>query len=502
MMAEHEKVVEGKELNPEYGLREESQDLMEEIVETIRIPEKNEENKAEEAGKMRVVERIQLEKSEDLYRVCHLAKSLYNRANFLIKTALEKNRYWVRYLELYRQLKTEQVFQALPTQTSQQILQMLDRNWKAFFKAIKDWKVHPEKYAVKPEPPGYKPKDGESLAIFTNQQCRLKEGCLYFPKKMKLPPVLINPERVIAFRQVRLLPRGSHYLLEIVYDRDVCPAPVDPARILALDLGLNNIVCGANNVGLRPFVVKGGAVKSINQFYNKMRAKYQSLKDKQQIKGETKRLQRIRRTRNNKIEDLFHQLSRAIINYCVQHTIGTIVVGYNEQWKTNCHLGKKNNQNFVSVPFHRLVHQLQYKATLVGIEVQRVSEAHTSKCSFLDGEPLEHHDRYVGTRIKRGLFRTQKGQIINADLNGSYNIMRKAFPEAITVDGIAGLGLVPYSVKLTELNQLDNLNTSVTTKSQKLFLADGIGGTMGTPFRFRSDKISTIQKKDKSKDSH
>lgn len=101
-------------------------------------------------------------------------------------------------------------------------------------------------------------------------------------------------------------------------------------------------------------------------------------------------------------------------------------------------------------------------------------------------------------RIKRGLFRTQKGQVINADLNRAYNIMRKAFPEAITVDGIAGLGLVPYSVKLTELNQLDNLNTSVTTKPQKLFLADGIGSTMGTPVRFRSDKILITQKKDKS----
>ena len=245
-------------------------------------------------------------------------------------------------------------------------------------------------------------------------------------------------------------------------------ADVDPERILALDLGVNNLVCGVNNVGLRPFVVKGGAVKSINQFYNKQRAKYQSLKDQQGIKGMTNRLSRITRNRNNRIGDLFHQLSHALIEYCLANHLGTIVVGYNPQWKSNCNLGKRNNQNFANMPFLKLVHQLQYKAVLLGLQVQQVLEDHTSKCGFLDNEPIEHWEAYVGKRIKRGLFRAKTGQVINADLNGAYNILRKAFPKSITPDGIVGLGFVPYAVKLTELNKKVNLNPPQTTQSRKL----------------------------------
>ncbi len=222
-----------------------------------------------------------------------------------------------------------------------------------------------------------------------------------------------------------------------------------------------------------PVCGEGRGSQIINQFYNKQRAKYQSLKDEQGIKGFTNRLSWITRNRNNQIQDLFHQLSRTLIEYCLTYHLGTIVVGYNPQWKLHCNMGKKNNQNFVNVPFHKLVHQLQYKATLLGIQVQQVLEDHTSKCSFLDNEPLEHREAYVGTRIKRGLFRTRTGQLINGDVNGAYNILRKAFPKGISPDGIVGLGFVPYSVKPTELNQLENLNPPQTMQSRKL-RADGI----------------------------
>jgi len=148
-------------------------------------------------------------------------------------------------------------------------------------------------------------------------------------------------------------------------------------------------------------------------------------------------------------------------------------------------MGKRNNQNFVNIPFHRLVSQIQYKAELVGIDVVKINEDHTSKCSFLDNEPIEHHDMYVGTRgvyrskaeggngkVSHGLFKTATGKIINSDVNGAYNILRKAFPKAIAADGIGGLGLVPYSVKFAELNNLTNLKS--TAKHSRKQNADGI----------------------------
>jgi len=148
-------------------------------------------------------------------------------------------------------------------------------------------------------------------------------------------------------------------------------------------------------------------------------------------------------------------------------------------------MGRKNNQNFANIPFHRLVNQIQYKAELVGIQLVKKNEDHTSKCSFLDNESIEHHDTYVGTRgvyrskknggdgkVSHGLFKTATGKIFNSDVNGAYNILRKAFPKAISADGIEGLGLVPYSVKFAELNNLTNLKSTV--KHSRKRSADGI----------------------------
>ena len=425
------------------------------------------------SGKIFLSERIQLKKSLQLYGLCHRAKNLYNQANHVIKTTLDTEGKWVRYVELYHNVKDSKNYKELPAQTAQQVMRLLDKNWTGFFRAIKDWRKIPEKYRKKPEPPRYKRKDGESIVIFTNQQCRIKGRFLHFPGKANLDPIKINKDRISHFQQVRLLPRGTYYVLEIVHEKEKKINPVDEKRIISIDLGLNNVVCVVNNAGLRPWVVKGGAIKSINQFYNKMRSKYQSIKDQQGIKFQTKRLRRLTRKRNNKISDLFHKLSRFIINYCLTNGFGTIVIGYNDRWKENCNMGRKNNQNFLNVPFHQLVQQIQYKAELDDIQVIKVDESHTSKCSFLDGEAIEHHDHYMGRRIKRGLFKSKKGKTINADVNGAYNILRKAFPKGINPDGIEGLGLVPYSVKITELKQSANL-ISATNEVPKAIKVDGI----------------------------
>ncbi len=447
--------------------------------------------------KMKLVERIQLQRTPQLNQLCHKSKDLYNQALFLIKKTYETEsnngrKKWMRYDELYENLKDSENYKTLPAQSAQQVLKLLDKNWKSFFKSIRQWRLHPEDFLKKPEPPKYKPKDGEILVIFTNQQCRIKRNKetnkseLVFPKEV-LPPVIVDGQRVpVKINQVRLIPlskfKSYNYTIEIVYEKEIEDAQLHKDRIMAIDLGLRNIVTVVTNIGLRPFIVRGGVIKSINQYYNKQRAAFQQMNAIYGIKYETKHLQKLRRTRNNKINDLFHKLSRAIIQYCVRWGIGTIVIGYNEGWKQHCNMGKRNNQNFVNIPFNRFVNEIQYKAALLKLAVVQVHEDHTSKCSFLDNEPIEHHKEYVGQRgvyvngkVCRGLFKTKEGKIINADVNGAFNILRRAFPEAVTTDGIEGLGLIPYAVKFAALEQFANLNLPQKALPE-VATADGIDG--------------------------
>jgi len=432
-----------------------------------------------------LTERIQLKKTKQLSHLCHLSKNLYNQGNYIIKTTLENEtengqRKWVRYLELYQNLQDSPNYRSLPSQVAQQTLRLLDRNWKSFFKAIKDWKKHPEKYQEKPEPPRYKPKDGEFLIIFTNLECRIKldkirnKFFLHFNSKANLPPVAVNGARIPprALKHVRILPRQIYYTLEIVYEKKSKPVKLEQNRKIGIDIGLRNIVTVVNNVGLQPWIVRGNAIMAINQYFNKARSKFQAMNAKHGNKLKTNRVIRLNQNRDNKIVDLFHKLSRCIINYCLKNSLGAITIGYNETWKQNINLGRRNNQNFVNIPFLKLINQIQYKAAVEGIQVVVIEESHTSKCSFIDGESIEHHEKYLGKRgvyvskknggkggIHTGLFKTATGLIINSDVNGAYNILKKAFPNAFA-DGIEGLGFTPCSVKFSELKKFVNLKST------------------------------------------
>ncbi len=447
---------------------------------------------------MLLTERIQLKKTHQLSHLCHLSKNLYNQGNYIIKTTLEngdKNgkSKWVGYLEVDKRLKDSPNYQGLPRHVAQQTLRLLERDWKSFFKAIEDWKENPSKYQKKPAPPRYKPKNGEHLIIFTNLECRIKYNIfrkkyfLHFNYKAKLPPVAVNGIRVPpnALRHARILPRHTYYILELVYKKWVKPLNLDITRKIGIDIGLRNLVTVVNNMGLRPWIVRGGPVKAINQYFNKLRGKIQAINGENGSNRKTNRSFRLRRIRDNKLTDLFHKLSRAIIDYCINNNFGAIAIGYNENWKQKINLGRRTNQNFVFVPFLPLINQIKYKAELVGIQVLMTEEGHTSKCSFFDNESIEHHDQYLGKRgvyvskknggkggIHTGLFRTATGLIINSDVNGAYNILKKAFPNAFA-DGLEGLGLVPCSVKFSELEQFVNLK-STEHALPKAVSADGI----------------------------
>ncbi len=279
-------------------------------------------------------EQIWLKPHQTISSLCHLSKNLYNESNYMVRQEFFKNKKWIRYNELYHILKISTNYKQLPAQTAQHVLKVLDRNWKAFFIAIKVWKEDKFKFNGKPRPPSYKPKNGQFMLVFTNQQVKLKSNILRLPKKVafRVKTRLADKTNI---REVRIIPKGIGYMVEIAYQKEIDPKLLNKNnkdRIISIDLGVRNLITIVNNNGLKPFIIKGGFVKSINQYYNKERARIQSVYDHQGIKT-GKAIQKLTIKRNRKINDNFHKTSRNIIKYCVHNDIGTVVIGYNPDWK-------------------------------------------------------------------------------------------------------------------------------------------------------------------------
>ena len=314
---------------------------------------------------------------------------------------------------------------------------------------MKTWKKHPEEFKGMPKPSKYKIKNGEFLLIFNNQQCKIEDGILKFPKIMNLEVETRLDD--VNLREVRIIPQGVEYLIEIVYERDIMDfAKGESKKIMGIDIGLRNIVTIGDSISREGIAVKGGVLKSINQYYNKEKARLKSISDRQnKDKRLTKREKRLFMKRNRKIKDIMHKLSRATVQYAETRNIDTIIIGHNNGWKQSANMGRVNNQNFVQIPFNTLINHIKYKAEEAGIHVIIQEEEHTSKCSFLDNESIEHHDEYMGKRIKRGIFRSRDGILMHADLNAVYNIIKKAIPEAFA-DGIEGTGFYPRSLSIPE----------------------------------------------------
>lgn len=393
---------------------------------------------------MQLTEQIQVKYSKELSHLCHCAKNLYNQANFHFRQFFFNLGEFINYYDLNYILKNSECYKSLPAQTSQQILQLVMQNWKSYFASLKEYKINPSKFLGRPKPPKYKQKNGENIVIFTNQNTRIQNGYIYFPKSTCLKPI---KTRITQYQQIRIIPQGSNYTLEIIYNYQEQDLGLNQNNVIGIDLGLNNLITMVNNIGKQPIIIKGKIVKSINQFYNKINSFLQSIKDKQGYEFQTKQQMIILKKRNNQIRDCFHKISHWIIQYCIQKDIGTIVIGYNQQWKQEINLGKRNNQNFVQISFAKLISMIEYKAKMIGIQVIIHEESYTSKCSFLDNESIEKHEIYQGKRIKRGLFRSKEGKVINADVNGALNITKKVFPNAFC-EGIEGLVLIPYSLEI------------------------------------------------------
>lgn len=422
---------------------------------------------------MQLTERHIINNSHSLYKecdeLCFKSKNLYNYALYLIKQEINKtieekekglreNIHYLNYYDINKiMIQTQQPdYVALPRKVSNQTLMALDRNWKSFFKSIRDYKKNSSKYYNTPKPPKYLhkicgrfPATYEKAAI---SKTYLKNNIISLSGtniKLKTKQTNIN--------QVRIVPLLDQYVIEVIYTKEDVIKLSDNQKYLSIDLGINNLATITTNIKkIKPLIINGKPLKSINQYYNKHNSELKSILEKRNKKKQSKQLNKLTIKRNNKINDYLHKASRHIVSLAKEKEINTIIIGKNENWKQNSNIGKKNNQNFVNIPHSRFISMIRYKSEKEGINIILQEESYTSKASFfnLDEIPtykksLEEKYSFSGYRVKRGLYKLKDDKrTINADVNGSYNILRKAIPNAFA-DGIEGFAVIPEIIKIS-----------------------------------------------------
>jgi len=391
--------------------------------------------------------------------LCHVAKNLTNEAIYNVRQYYFTEGKFLKYEKNYTLLKNSSNYKALNSNMAQQILKEIEGSFKSFFGLMKLAKQG--KYAFKDcRLPRYLPKDGYTTLVIGF--VRLKGNKLILPysnsfKKthkpveITIPPVLLDKK----VKEIRIIPKADARFFEIqyIYEAECVQRNLNKNNVLALDLGINNLVTAVSSNG-KSFIVDGKRLKSINQWFNKENARLQSIKDKQHLgKKTTNRQKTIVRNRNNKVNDYLNKAARKVVDYCIANDIGTLVVGYNETFQRGSNIGKQNNQNFVNIPYGLLRNKLEYLCELNNIVFVKQEEAYTSKASFWDKDemPVYNADnpteyQFSGTRVHRGLYKTANGKTFNADINGALNIMRKS--SVVDMNILYGRGEVDTPVRI------------------------------------------------------
>ena len=373
---------------------------------------------------------------ELLKSICHSSKNLYNLALYYVRQHFFKEKKFLGYNQLYHQIKNEEAYRDMHSQCGQQTLKKVDQDMKSFFGGIEKAKESGNKKRVRL--PRYKDKEGFFNLYFQKDSfiIRGEKVFLSLPKKIKkelnskflelqLPQHLINKKII----ELQIVPcyEGRFFQIAYVYeDNEAYPQiEVDEERFLGVDLGIDNLMTMVDSVTDRAMIIKGHQIKSINQYYNKEVARLKSIAKKRNKKEKTKKILNIVRKRNSRIKDIFHKVSYRVVDYCKREKISEIIIGYNENWKQEVDLGNKTNQSFVQIPHRKLIDYIRYKAHKYGIQVTVREESYTSKCDALALEEIMKHENYLGKRKKRGFFQSSEGKLLNADVNGALNIIRK-----------------------------------------------------------------------------
>ncbi|MEH7272292.1 RNA-guided endonuclease InsQ/TnpB family protein [Neobacillus vireti] len=338
-------------------------------------------------------------------------------------------------------------YTSMPSQSNQQTIKKVYDDWKSFFEASKKYKINPACFTGKPKIPKYKKKNGRTTCYLTNQIAKIKDGNV-----LKLPGthLLLNLGKVAYFegklQQVRIVPSYGRYVVEVVFkskqekeiqrsEKQTNELVFEPKRVMGIDLGVDNLTTIVDNTGQKPLLIKGTWLKSTNQYYNKLKAKYMSIirngKGPKEGIFTTTRMISLDRKRNNRVMDFLHKASAKVLEIALERNIDTIIIGRNVGWKVEVTMQKADKQTFIQIPYTTFIEMIRYKAERKGIQVIDREESYTSKSSFLNNDPIptfgeEHQTTFSGYRSTRAFYKIKGSKVlIHADVNGAYNIVRK-----------------------------------------------------------------------------
>jgi len=394
-------------------------------------------------------------KSKDLYNV-----SLYNTRQNFFKT----NKY-LSYTENYELTKEHEDYKSLPSDIAQQTMKIVEQGFKSFFALLK--LKNEGKYDEPVCIPGYLEKDGFFILQFPIRKNQSQSHFfLRVPKslqeKYKIKNIKVNKPEIIKekeLKQVRIIPKcnSKYFEIEWIYEEGKREQEVDKNRTISIDPGVGNFATIIDNKSGDPIILDGKKIKSYNRFFNK-----ESGKKKPGSMNKIRMFYKRERILNNAL----NQYVNFIIQYCLVNKVGNIVFGEGYLAQKETKIGKTNNQNFVNIPYGKFIRKLNSKCDLYGISFSKQEESYTSKCDHLAQEEMEHHEQYIGKRIKRGLFKSSTGVLLNADVNGALGILIKSKHE-IDLDQLVSSGRLtrPRRISLNDIQK----NSSIRIVNQLLF---------------------------------
>ena len=406
---------------------------------------------------------------EILRSLCRASKNLYNFGLYQTRQHLFLNNAFLKYPENYHLCKENENYKYMQSASAQQTLKFVERNMRSYY-ALK--KLADKGKVDSPSIPRYLKKDGYFMVAYPKNGFSIKGNKIELGtsreqgKQNKLSFTI--PKHIRRYKhkiqEIHILPswQGKFFRIKYIYEETKQIKQLDPDRVLGIDLGLDNFATLVGSDGTAT-IISGKYIKSYNRWFNKEKAKIQSQKDLQGYKHCTAKEIQMSEKRNNVINEFLNQSVNLIVKHCISNNIGTVIVGDFEGAKTGINHGRKNNQNFVSVPYYKFKAKLESKCQFYGIEYKAVNESYTSKCDALALEPVKKHESYLGKRKKRGLFQSSTGVLLNADVNGSLNIIRKVSGDS-PVKEIISSGLVnrPVTVYLcgNKLNCVSSYSAS------------------------------------------
>lgn len=374
------------------------------------------------------VEQHQITTQDDRYKeadnLCFLSKNLYNATLYTIRQHYFETKKYLGYNNVNNKFTHDNNadYRALPAKVSKYTQRLVDKNFKSFFNLKK------KGYFAR-IPKYLDTENGKQIVYYEKKAISFakKKGYIYLSKTNIYIKTSLTKQEV---QFVRIVPKGNHIVFEIGYNKMVEEKKEDNGRYASIDLGINNLMTISSNV-FNPFIINGKPVKSMNVYYNKLLAKNKKLLWKVNKNKSSHKIYSIHRKRMNKVKDYFHKATHYVVNQLVSNQVNTLIIGYNKGWKQDTTMRKSSKQTFIQIPFYILIQMLTYKCQEKGINVILQEESYTSKSSFLDLDEIPVWDskkntvKFSGKRVKRGLYKSKEGKLINADLNGSLNILRK-----------------------------------------------------------------------------